>query len=116
MFWPFSLRQALLIHLNKSPQNANRSQRFEHHRDLNTSSKIRLKVQFPLTINMLPYTNQSRSHDIRENRQLARSCTYDLLSVVVHDGSMNTGHYISYSRVGNEVSYEANPLSTSMLI
>ena len=81
--------------------------RFEHHRDLGTASKIRVKVQFPLSINMLPYTSRGRLLDDREigkNRELTRTCTYDLLSVVVHDGSMNTGHYISYSRVGNQVS------------
>lgn len=40
---------------------------------------------------MLPYTSRARSQDTRENFELARSCTYDLLSVVVHLGSMNTG-------------------------
>jgi len=76
--------------------------RFEHHKDLKTSSKIHLKVQFPLQVNMLPYTNRARSQDTRENFQLARSCTYDLLSVVVHVGKLNSGHYISYSRVANQ--------------
>lgn len=76
--------------------------RFEHHRGLNQTSKIGVKVQFPLQINMLPYTNRARTHDVRENFELQRSCTYDLLSIVVHVGSMNTGHYISYSRVGNQ--------------
>ena len=76
--------------------------RFEHHRGLNQTSKISVKVQFPLQINMLPYTNRARTQDVKENFELQRSCTYDLLSVVVHDGSMNTGHYISYSRVGNQ--------------
>lgn len=92
------------------------TKRFEHHRDLNTSSKIRVKVQFPLQINMLPYTSRGRLLDDREigkNRELTRSCTYDLLSVVVHDGSMNTGHYISYSRVGNQVSRISQPLVCS---
>jgi ubiquitin C-terminal hydrolase len=67
------------------------SQRFEHHRDLQTSAKIHVKVQFPLQVNMLPYTNRARPQDTRENHDLARSCTYDLLSVVVHDGKLNSG-------------------------
>lgn len=67
--------------------------RFEHHKDLRTSAKIHLKVQFPLQVNMLPYTNRARTQDIRENFELARSCTYDLLTVVVHDGKLNSGMY-----------------------
>lgn len=67
---------------------------------------------------MLPYTYQARSQDTRENFALARSCTYDLQSVVVHVGQIDTGklvprpvlrghidvlgHYVSYSRVGNQ--------------
>jgi hypothetical protein len=65
--------------------------RFEHHKEAKTSSKLGTKVQFPLQINMLPYTNRARSQDTRGNFELVRSCTYDLLSVVVHLGSMNTG-------------------------
>jgi len=76
--------------------------RFEHNKEIGTTSKIGLKVQFPLQINMLPYTNRARCQDTRENFELARSCTYDLLSVVIHVGSLDTGHYISYSRVGNQ--------------
>jgi hypothetical protein len=54
---------------------------------------------------MLPYTNRARSRDSRENMELERSCTYDLLSVVVHVGGLDTGHYTSYCRVGDQVSY-----------
>lgn len=73
-------------------------------KDSGNTTKIDLKVSFPLQINMLPYTNRARTQDNRENFELARSCTYDLLSVVVHVGTIDTGHYISYSRVGSQVS------------
>lgn len=36
--------------------------------------------------------------------ELQRSCVYDLLSVVVHVGELETGHYTSYCRVGDQVS------------
>jgi ubiquitin carboxyl-terminal hydrolase 22/27/51 len=52
---------------------------------------------------MLPYTNRVRNHDSRESLELERSCTYDLLSVVVHVGEIDTGHYTSYCRVGDQV-------------
>jgi ubiquitin carboxyl-terminal hydrolase 22/27/51 len=53
---------------------------------------------------MLPYTNRSRGRDNKESMELERSCTYDLLSVVVHVGEIDTGHYVSYCRVGDQVS------------
>lgn len=53
---------------------------------------------------MLPYTSRARTQDVKENYELARSCTYDLLSVVVHVGEMDTGHYVSYCRVEDQVS------------
>lgn len=81
-------------------------QRFEYKqgRHDRAASKIDNAVQFPLQLNMLPYTNRIRSRDSRENLELERSCTYDLLSVVVHVGEMETGHYVSYCRVGDQVS------------
>lgn len=54
---------------------------------------------------MMPYTNRIRNHDSRESLELERSCTYDLLSVVVHVGELDTGHYTSYCRVGDQVSF-----------
>jgi ubiquitin carboxyl-terminal hydrolase 22/27/51 len=68
--------------------------RFEHLKEAQTSSKIATKVQFPLQFNMLPYTTRARCQDTRENFELARSCTYDLLSVVVHFGTINTGKLV----------------------
>ncbi|ETS02669.1 hypothetical protein MKX07_006860 [Trichoderma sp. CBMAI-0711] len=66
------------------------------------ASKIDNPVSFPLQLNMLPYTNRARNRDSRENLELERSCTYDLLSVVVHVGEIETGHYVSYCRVGDQ--------------
>lgn len=53
---------------------------------------------------MLPYTNRVRNRDNRESLELERSCTYDLLSVIVHVGEIETGHYVAYCRVGDQVS------------
>ncbi|RDA89842.1 hypothetical protein CP533_0416 [Ophiocordyceps camponoti-saundersi (nom. inval.)] len=66
------------------------------------ASKIDNVVQFPLQLNMLPYTNRVRTRESRENLELERSCIYDLLSVVVHVGEIETGHYVSYCRVGDQ--------------
>jgi ubiquitin carboxyl-terminal hydrolase 22/27/51 len=66
-------------------------QRFAINEETKIASKISANVRFPLQIDMLPYTNRARSQEARENFELTRSCTYDLLSVVVHLGSINTG-------------------------
>ncbi|EJT75239.1 hypothetical protein GGTG_05176 [Gaeumannomyces tritici R3-111a-1] len=66
------------------------------------AAKVETPVQFPLSLNMFPYTNRGRSGDSKENYELARSCTYDLLGVVVHVGEIDTGHYTSYCRVGDQ--------------
>jgi len=67
-----------------------------------SASKIDTKVSFPLKLEMFPYTNRARGQDKQQNFELARGCTYDLQSVVVHVGNLETGHYVSYSRVGNQ--------------
>jgi len=87
--------------------------RFEYKQGRNErAAKIDTPVQFPLQLNMLPYTNRARNANggisssqdggIKENYELARSCTYDLLSVVVHVGEIDTGHYVTYCRVGDQ--------------
>lgn len=91
-------------------------QRFEYKqgRHDRAASKIDNVVQFPLQLNMLPYTNRVRSRDSRENLELERSCTYDLLSVVVHVGEIETGHYVSYCRVGDQVSKQCASCSDTL--
>lgn len=84
----------------------NTVQRFEFRngsRD-KSAAKIDTQVQFPLSLSMLPYTNRARDASDREAYELSRSLTYDLMSVVVHVGEIDTGHYISYCRVGEQVS------------
>ncbi|KAK0713800.1 ubiquitin carboxyl-terminal hydrolase-like protein [Lasiosphaeria miniovina] len=77
--------------------------RFEYKQGRNErAAKIDTPVHFPLQLNMLPYTNRARTQDAKDNHELARSCTYDLLSVVVHVGEIDTGHYVSYCRVGDQ--------------
>jgi hypothetical protein len=41
---------------------------------------------------MFPYTNRARGQDSKQqNFELARGCTYDLQSVVVHVGNLESG-------------------------
>lgn len=68
---------------------------FKHGRH-DTASKVETPVQFPLEMNMLPYTSKGRDLGVHEDQlhsypELARGHIYDLVSVVVHVGSMDTG-------------------------
>ncbi|KAG9229858.1 hypothetical protein BJ875DRAFT_176361 [Amylocarpus encephaloides] len=74
--------------------------RFKQYNGL--ASKIDTKVSFPLQLEMFPYTNRAKNPDTKQSYELARSCTYDLQTVVVHVGNLETGHYVSYSRVGDQ--------------
>jgi len=58
-------------------------------------------------MNMLPYTSLGRERSLKhqalhDHPELARAHEYDLISVVVHVGSIDTGHYLSYCRVGDQ--------------
>ncbi|OKL61084.1 hypothetical protein UA08_03790 [Talaromyces atroroseus] len=59
--------------------------------------KMQGKIDFPLEINMQPYTVASKSRKARGDTFI-----YDLASAVVHDGAgLNEGHYIAYIRQGD---------------
>jgi ubiquitin carboxyl-terminal hydrolase 22/27/51 len=93
-----------------------RPQRFEYKQGRNErAAKIETPVNFPLQLNMLPYTTRARGTEYKDNYELARSCTYDLLSVVEHKGEIDTGHYVTYSRVGDQVSSSHHPFIRSSL-
>ncbi|KAJ9647158.1 hypothetical protein H2199_002144 [Coniosporium tulheliwenetii] len=81
--------------------------RFEHSKA--ASSKIETNVRFPLQLDMWPYTTRAKSAAVAEGKKgavsaepPAPSCVYELSSVVVHKGKLDSGHYISYSREGSE--------------
>ncbi|KAK0648745.1 ubiquitin carboxyl-terminal hydrolase-like protein [Cercophora newfieldiana] len=77
--------------------------RFEFKQGRNErAAKLDTPVHFPLQLNMLPYTTKARTTDTTEHFELARSCVYELFSVVVHVGEIDTGHYVSYCRLGNQ--------------
>ncbi|KAH6637444.1 ubiquitin carboxyl-terminal hydrolase-like protein 22 [Boeremia exigua] len=85
--------------------------RFEHSKA--TSSKIETKVNFPTKLELSPYTTAHKEHakaakasglpntNFNMNSP-ANSLTYELSSVIVHKGKIDSGHYVSYSREGND--------------
>ncbi|KAL3428836.1 hypothetical protein BDV09DRAFT_181414 [Aspergillus tetrazonus] len=68
--------------------------RFEH--TFSVSEKVEGRIDFPLSINMLPYTTNPDSA-VDKSRY-----TYDLSSAVVHKGKLEAGHYYVYCRQGDE--------------
>ena len=68
------------------------SQRFEFKQGRNErAAKIETPVHFPLSLNMLPYTERARNFNTKEYPEWSRAATYDLMSVVVHVGEIDTG-------------------------
>ena len=54
---------------------------------------------------MLPFTTNPQSKRVDRSKYL-----YDLSSVIVHRGRLDSGHYFVYCRQGDQVSYLAlNP-------
>lgn len=65
-------------------------------------------MDFPLSINMLPYTTKPNSRKVDKSRYL-----YDLASAVVHKGKLEAGHYYVYCRQGDQVSQFHDQSSSS---
>ena len=85
-------------------------QRYEHK---NTNSvKINTKLDFPLQLDMVPYTTralrQKQSAKNLDSTSLILPITpnssgwYDLFAVIVHIGKIDGGHYIAYCRRDNQ--------------
>lgn len=56
------------------------------------------KIDFPLSINMMPYTTDPSA-------QNSGRYMYDLSSAIVHTGTtVDSGHYYAYCRQGEQVS------------
>lgn len=73
------------------------NQRFGHSEAV--SEKLEGRVNFPLSINMLPYTTKPNSQKVPKSKYM-----YDLSTAVIHKGQLDTGHYYAYCRQGDQVS------------
>ncbi|PSN62895.1 ubiquitin carboxyl-terminal hydrolase-like protein 22 [Corynespora cassiicola Philippines] len=87
--------------------------RFEHQKA--QSSKIETPVRFGTKLDLYPYTTQYKStltkaikaaggppNTNHNMNSPANSLMYELSSVIVHKGKIDSGHYVSYSREGND--------------
>lgn len=71
-------------------------QRFGHNDSV--SEKVEGRIEFPLSINMLPFTTDPDSKGVDTSLYM-----YDLTSAVVHKGKLDAGHYYVYCRRGDQV-------------
>lgn len=79
------LPNVLILHLK----------RFAFNFDTLRNEKINSRVEFPPTLNVLPYhidnTKEGEEHNLEEY-------DYELVGIVVHSGTADGGHYYSYIR------------------
>lgn len=54
-------------------------------------------IDFPITLNMLPYTVKKDKERVDTSKYI-----YDLSTVIVHQGTMDSGHYTAYTRLGGD--------------
>lgn len=69
--------------------------RYEH--TSTSSEKMDGHIDFPITLNMLPYTVKKDKERVDTSKYI-----YDLSTVVVHQGTMDSGHYTAYTRLGGD--------------
>jgi ubiquitin carboxyl-terminal hydrolase 22/27/51 len=83
------------------------TQRFEH--TTSTPSKLETPIRFPVKLDIWPYTTVAKTatKDAKKESNYnmnspSNSLVYELSSVIVHKGKIDSGHYVSYSREGND--------------
>jgi ubiquitin carboxyl-terminal hydrolase 22/27/51 len=62
-----------------------------------SSEKMNCHIDFPISLNMLPYTVKKDKERVDTSKYI-----YDLSTVIVHQGTMDSGHYFAYTRLGGD--------------
>ncbi|KAF2835971.1 ubiquitin carboxyl-terminal hydrolase 2 [Patellaria atrata CBS 101060] len=78
--------------------------RFEHAK---TATKLNTKLSFPIHLDMHPYTTAVLApKQVAKDRAIPSphppSTTYELSSVIVHKGNLDSGHYVGYCKEGGD--------------
>ncbi|XP_022137323.1 ubiquitin carboxyl-terminal hydrolase 22 isoform X3 [Momordica charantia] len=80
--------------------------RFEHSFVRRTSRKIDRYLQFPFSLDMIPYLSSSIIRNRYGNRifasegdELDSSSKFEVFAVVSHSGTLESGHYVTYLRL-----------------
>jgi ubiquitin carboxyl-terminal hydrolase 34 len=81
-----SLPKTLIFHLK----------RFEFDMDTLQRMKVNNRCEFPHNLDMRPYTNDDESQKLPDSHFM-----YELVGIVVHAGSSESGHYYSFIRERN---------------
>jgi ubiquitin carboxyl-terminal hydrolase 22/27/51 len=72
--------------------------RYEHtlfKTQVEIGSKLSMLVRFPLELDLFPYTTLAVHHEVETAR---KNYLYVLFAVIVHSGTLNSGHYLCYVR------------------
>ncbi|KAK9098118.1 hypothetical protein Syun_025163 [Stephania yunnanensis] len=83
--------------------------RFEHSLVRKMSRKIDRYLQFPFSLDMMPYLSSSIVRNRFGNRIFAfegdesdASTEFEVFAVVTHSGKLESGHYVTYLRLRNQ--------------
>ncbi|KAH3764942.1 ubiquitin hydrolase [Pelomyxa schiedti] len=75
------------------------SKRFEYDFELMRRIKVNDLYEFPMKLDLEPYTKEGLARREKGVSPLSpTSCEYDLVGVLVHSGTAESGHYYSYIR------------------
>lgn len=69
--------------------------RFKHNHTNDTASKIEVRVETPLYLNLTKYVSEYDEADSGADK-IDSGKIYELFAVVTHIGSVNTGHYVAF--------------------
>lgn len=93
--------------------------RFSHSKSSSSSVKLDDRVKYPTTLDLRPYTSKKNPSKNSDKKSEANGAPangkveggngggfakpiYELSSVIVHKGKMDSGHYVSYARIEDE--------------
>lgn len=86
--------------------------RFEFDFELRKNVKLNDRCEFPLRLNVFPYTKQAYDEQEKVSDSASglaeEDCWYDLVGVLVHEGTADSGHYYSIIKDGNSPADKAN--------
>lgn len=98
------LPAVLTIHLKRFQQHGMRLEKCNKH------------VNFPLILDMSPYTSQMCVNIFKSQSDDSSSAKYSLYGLVEHSGRLNSGHYTAYVKINSRASNSSMSIYESLFL